>query len=104
MGIAAFPDEIPRRLIELFSHKDETILDPFMGSATTLKVARELGRNAVGYDVDVELLSTVKKKLNIEANPSTGKHDFGITMRSDARHLRTQLQRKVEEANRGHAS
>ena len=103
-GIAAFPDEIPRRLIELFSHKDETILDPFMGSATTLKVARELGRNAVGYDVDVELLSTVKKKLNIEANPSTGKHDFGITMRSDARHLRTQLQRKVEEANRGHAS
>jgi DNA modification methylase len=104
-GIAAFPDEIPRRLVELFSCKDETILDPFMGSGTTLKVARELGRNAVGYDVDVELLSTVKKKLNIdEANPPAGKDDFGITIRSDARHLRTQLQRKVEEANRGHAS
>ena len=59
-------------------------------------------QNAVGYDVDVDL-STVKKKLNIdEANPSAGKHDFGITTRSDARHLRTQMKRKVE-VNRRHA-
>jgi DNA modification methylase len=103
-GIAAFPDEIPRRLIELFSYKDEIILDPFMGSATTLKVARELGRNAVGYEIDVELLDTVKKKLGIsQTSLSAGKNGFDITIRSDARHLRTQLQEKVE-ANRRHAS
>jgi DNA modification methylase len=41
-GIAAFPEEIPYRLIKLFSYKGETILDPFMGSGTTLKVAHVL--------------------------------------------------------------
>jgi len=99
MGIAAFPDEIPRRLIELFTYKAETVLDPFMGSATTLKVARELGRNAVGYDIDVELLETVKRKLGInEAGLCNGKEGFGIIIRNDARPLRTQLQKA--EANR----
>ena len=44
-GIAAFPEEIPRRLIKLFSFAGETVLDPFLGSGTTMKVAQELGRN-----------------------------------------------------------
>jgi DNA modification methylase len=51
-GIAAFPDEIPYRLIKLFSFSGETVLDPFMGSGTTLKVALSLGRDAVGYEID----------------------------------------------------
>jgi DNA modification methylase len=38
-GIAAFPEEIPCRLIKLFSHRNETVLDPFTEAATTLKVA-----------------------------------------------------------------
>lgn len=62
-GIAAFPDAIPYRLIKLFSHKGETVLDPFLGSGTTLKVAKQLGRNAVGYEIDPELLPTIKQKL-----------------------------------------
>jgi DNA modification methylase len=100
MGIAAFADEIPRRLIELFSYKGETVLDPFMGSATTLKVARELGRDGVGYEIDVELLSVVKKKLGIGAAAfSGGRRGLDIIIRDDAKHLRTQLQRKIE-ANR----
>ncbi|MCW3135054.1 MAG: site-specific DNA-methyltransferase [Methanophagales archaeon] len=48
-GIAAFPDEIPFRLIKLFSYVDETVLDPFMGSGTTNKVAAMLKRNSIGY-------------------------------------------------------
>ena len=101
-GIAAFPDEIPRRLIELFSYKDETILDPFMGSGTTLKVARKLGRNAVGYEIDVELQETIRRKLGInQTNLSPGKHAFEITIRNDAKRLRTQLQRRVKE-NKSH--
>ena len=49
-GIAAFPEEIPYRLIKLFSFVGETVLDPFLGSGTTTKVARNLGRHSVGYE------------------------------------------------------
>ncbi len=64
-GIAAFPDEIAYRLIKLFSYKGETVLDPFMGSGTTLKVGLELGRKVAGYDVDAEVIESVKDKLGI---------------------------------------
>ena len=58
-GVAAFPEEIPFRLINLFSHKTENVLDPFVGSGTTMKVAKDLGRNSVG----VELNSSLKKTI-----------------------------------------
>lgn len=95
-GIAAFPDEIPFRLIKLFSYKGETVLDPFMGSGTTLKVAFELDRKCVGYEIDVELLDVVKKKLKINQSTLLKENiGFEIIIRNDARHLRTQLQEKV---------
>lgn len=101
-GIAAFPDEIPHRLIKLFSYKGETVLDPFMGSGTTLKVAIELERHAVGYEIDVELLDVVKKKLKINQTTLLGKKtDFEIIIRDDIKHLRTQLQEKVVINHRG---
>jgi site-specific DNA-methyltransferase (adenine-specific) len=49
---AAFPPELPRRLIRLFSFKGDTVLDPFNGSGTTTAVARSLGRYGVGFDVE----------------------------------------------------
>lgn len=101
-GIAAFPDEIPYRLIKLFSYKGETVLDPFMGSGTTLKVALSLGRNAVGYELDLELADTVKEKVGINQMDLTGKKpEFEIIVREDARHLRTKLQQKVNENHGG---
>jgi len=100
-GIAAFPEEIPYRLIKLFSYKGETVLDPFMGSGTTLKVAIELGRKAVGYEIDLELLEVVKKKLKIGQSSLIEKSpDFEIIIRDDTKHLRTQLQEKVAKSNR----
>jgi len=97
-GIAAFPEEIPYRLIKLFSYKGETVLDPFMGSGTTLKVALELGRNAVGYEIDLELLNVVKKKLNISQKKLLESDlSFEIIIRDDAKHLRTWLQEKVKK-------
>jgi len=79
------------------------VLDPFMGSGTTLKVAVQLGRNAVGYDIDVELLETVKEKLGINRNGlSCG--SFDIAIRSDATHLRAQLRWKVEASRRRYAT
>ncbi len=95
-GIAAFPDEIPYRLIKLFSYKGETVLDPFMGSGTTLKVALELGRNTVGYEIDIELLDTVKEKLGIGKQARLfDPHPFDVIVRDDVKHLRTELQRRV---------
>jgi len=98
-GIAAFPEEIPYRLIKLFSYKGETVLDPFMGSGTTLKVAIELGRNAIGYEIDLELINAVKKKLKIRQSSLIGdKKKFEIIIRDDAKHLRTKLQEKVPKS------
>lgn len=62
-GIAAFPEEIPKRLIRLFSFQGETVLDPFLGSGTTMKVARELGRNSWGYEIDARLEKTIRQKM-----------------------------------------
>lgn len=65
-GVAAFPEEIPYRLIKLFSYVGEIVLDPFMGSGTTIKVALKLGRMAIGYEIDLKLLDIVKEKLDKE--------------------------------------
>jgi DNA modification methylase len=97
-GIAAFPEEIPRRLIKLFTFVGETVLDPFLGSGTTTKVAKELGRNSVGYEIDLELKDVILKKINYSQttliSDSTGKVE--IIERSDAKRLRTYLQEKVK--------
>ncbi|MEW5759730.1 MAG: site-specific DNA-methyltransferase [Candidatus Thermoplasmatota archaeon] len=96
-GIAAFPDEIPYRLINLFSYKGETILDPFMGSGTTNKVAAMLNRNSVGYEIDLELLDIVKEKMGLKQISLFEKdYEVEVIVRDDAKHLRTQLQKKVE--------
>ncbi len=62
-GVAAFPEEIPRRLIKLYSFVGETVLDPFLGSGTTTKVAMKLGRNSWGFEKDAGLRSVIEKKL-----------------------------------------
>ncbi len=63
--IAAFPEELPRRLIRMFTFPGETVLDPFLGSGTTTKVARELERRSIGYEINREFLHTIKKKLGL---------------------------------------
>ncbi|MHC1592742.1 MAG: DNA-methyltransferase [Methermicoccaceae archaeon] len=100
-GIAAFPEELPYRLIKLFSYKGETVLDPFMGSATTLKVADELGRRAVGYELDIELLDVVKEKLKLGQSTLEGVRSFEVVVRDDVEHLRSQLQQRVPKGRGG---
>jgi len=101
-GIAAFPDEIPYRLIKLYSYVGETVLDPFAGSGTTLKVAVELGRKAVGYEIDLELKDVIEKKLKTnQSTLSTKEPNFEVLVREDIKHLRTKLQKRVSENNGG---
>lgn len=95
-GIAAFPEEIPHRLIKLFSHVGETVLDPFMGSGTTNKIASILKRNSVGYELDLELIDIIKEKMGSKQNSLFEKdYEVEIIVRDDAKHLRTELQKKV---------
>ncbi len=93
-GVAAFPDEIPKRLIKLFSFVGETVLDPFLGSGTTAKVARDLGRNSIGYEIDLELLEVIKQKLNYN-QPGFSGGGVEFIFRQDAKRLRTGLQKVV---------
>lgn len=60
---APFPDEMPKRLIKLHSFYGDTVLDPFLGSGTTAKVALELGRKAIGYELNKEYEPLITKKL-----------------------------------------
>jgi len=65
--IAAFPEQLPYRVIKLFSYQNETVLDPFVGSGTTMKVARELRRNSIGIEINEALIPIIKEKLAIGA-------------------------------------
>lgn len=58
-----FPEEIPYRLIKLYTNEGDTVLDPFCGSGTTLKVAKHLNRDYIGYDIIPEYIELTKKRL-----------------------------------------
>jgi modification methylase len=59
----AYPDEIAERLIKMFSVKCETVLDPFLGTGTTAKVAIANERNSMGYEADPNLVQTITRKI-----------------------------------------
>ncbi|MDZ7363481.1 MAG: site-specific DNA-methyltransferase [candidate division KSB1 bacterium] len=64
--LAAFPEELPRRLIRMFSFVGDIVLDPFFGSGTTSLAARNLSRHSIGYEINKKFLPIIKSKLNIE--------------------------------------
>ena len=72
---AISPDELAHRIIKMYSFKGDTVLDPFLGSGTTVKVARELGRRAVGYEREEKYMATINSKLAPPAK-STGIKEF----------------------------
>ena len=62
--IAMFPEELPKRLIKMFSFAGETVLDPFVGSGTTSLAAKNLGRNSIGYEINKDFRSVIQEKLS----------------------------------------
>jgi len=60
---AAFPDALPEWFIKLFTNEGDTVLDPFMGSGTTIVVAKRMGRSSIGIDIVPEFVEMVKSKL-----------------------------------------
>ncbi len=61
--LAMFPEELPKRLIKMFSFVGDTVLDPFLGSGTTCLAAKNLNRNSIGYEINKDFLSAIKEKI-----------------------------------------
>ena len=92
--LAMFPEELPKRLIKMFSCVSETVLDPFLGSGTTTLAARNLERNSMGYEINEDFIPIIEDKLGIgqslifdkskiEITKQTGiKTDFDIKIRN----------------------
>lgn len=76
---AAFPQELPEWFIKLFTKEKDTVLDPFMGSGTTLVVANKMRRNSIGIDVVSDYVKMVEKEIMpadlyyLEKEPKRGK-------------------------------
>lgn len=70
---AMFPEILPKSLIQLYSFKGETVLDPFLGSGTTMKAAKVLERNSVGYEINEEYLEVIKQKTGFYSDPESFK-------------------------------
>jgi len=73
--IAIFPDELPKRLMRMFTYEGDTVLDPFLGSGTTTRVAWELGRNSIGYEIGFgspninDTKEAIKSKIHFDDTP-----------------------------------
>ncbi|TMI23089.1 site-specific DNA-methyltransferase [Candidatus Bathyarchaeota archaeon] len=61
--VAAFPEEIPRRLIRMFSIESDLVLDPFLGSGTTLKAAMDLSRRFIGYEKLEDFSGIIRERM-----------------------------------------
>lgn len=64
--LAMFPEELPKRLIKMFSFIGDTVLDPFLGSGTTSLAAKNLNRNSIGYEINEAFLPIIKEKLGLK--------------------------------------
>ncbi|HUF98531.1 MAG TPA: site-specific DNA-methyltransferase [Ilumatobacter sp.] len=68
---APFPVELPEKLIELYTYADDLVLDPFMGSGSTLVAASRVGRRYVGYDLDAGYVELARDRVADEGEPIT---------------------------------
>ncbi len=76
--IAMFPEELPKRLIKMFSFTGDRILDPFLGSGTTSLAAKNLNRNSVGYEINPKFISNIKEKLSINESQIFEEHSYNF--------------------------
>jgi len=76
--LAMFPEELPKRLIKMFSFVGDTVLDPFLGSGTTTLAAKNLNRNSIGYEVNKKFLPVIKEKVGINKKELIQNAEFEI--------------------------
>lgn len=81
--IAVFPEELPKRLIKMFSFAGDTVLDPFLGSGTTSAAAKNLSRNSVGYEINPDFLKIIRDKFNIKNNNISDRVNLEVITRKE---------------------
>src|SRR5690606_38510491 len=72
---APFPVELPEQLIRLYTFADDLVLDPFMGSGSSLVAASRLGRRYVGYDLDPDYVEIARARVAEEGAPAGASAD-----------------------------
>jgi site-specific DNA-methyltransferase (adenine-specific) len=72
---APFPVELPEQLIRLYTYQNDLVLDPFMGSGSTMVAASRLGRRHVGYDLDPEYVEIARQRVATEGSPEAAAFD-----------------------------
>ncbi|MGQ9517842.1 MAG: DNA methyltransferase, partial [Anaerolineae bacterium] len=81
---AVFPIALCKRVISLFTHEGELVLDPFVGSGTTLLAARDLNRNAIGFDLNERYVDLCMERLSVNNLFNTAQQ---IAIHDDARNV-----------------
>ncbi len=80
---AMFPDELPIRLIKMFTFVGDTVLDPFLGSGTTVKAAIDLNRDSIGYEINEKFLDIIKDKTGLNEGLLNFTTDIEIIKRKE---------------------
>lgn len=76
--LAMFPEELPKRLIKMFTFAGDAVLDPFLGSGTTILAAKNLNRNSVGYEINADFLTAIKERVGYGQNLFSNNIKFEI--------------------------
>lgn len=77
--LAMFPEELPKRLIKMFTFVGDSILDPFLGSGTTTLAARNLNRSSIGYEINSDFLPFIKERIGCEQSLFSEESAFEIS-------------------------
>ena len=85
---ATFPISLARRLIEQFTHQGELVLDPFVGSGTTLLAAQDAKRNAVGFDLLCKYVKFSRERISQQSLSHTS---VQLAVQDDARNIPSYL-------------
>jgi site-specific DNA-methyltransferase (adenine-specific) len=91
--LAMFPMELPSRLIKMFTFVGDTVLDPFLGSGTTLLSAKNLGRNSVGFEVNENFVPIIKEKVGFDDASNIGIHRYYLKYQ---KHLRINFKKEIK--------
>jgi site-specific DNA-methyltransferase (adenine-specific) len=91
--LAMFPEELPKRLIKMFSFIGDTVLDPFLGSGTTSLAAKNLNRNSIGYEINEDFLSIIKEKLGLKQSGLFADTEFEIIKQKE---LKINFQEEIQ--------
>lgn len=98
--VAAYPEELAAFFIETYSNPKDKVLDPFLGSGTTLKVSRVMGRKGFGYEINSDFSTLIKKRIEEEwAVPDWKSIDIlhSATMETGAKKTRKSHFNKLNE-------